>query len=243
MICFKGVSKTFPGADRPVLENFSLTLARGTFCVVIGPNGSGKSTLLNMADGTLKPDKGRVECPPRIARVTQDIFRGTLGSATVLENMALALMRAHAPRMGFVRRREGEVRALLEQGDPGLVPFTGTAVARLSGGQRQRLATLMALATRADALLLDEHTSALDPANQRALAEWTNRKVQEQGITTLMVTHRMDEAARTGDRLLMLDRGRVVLDVQGAEKKAMDPRALLDLFHRVEDQTLLEEDA
>lgn len=252
-----GVTKTFSlGAERILaLQDLSLLLANGDFATVIGSNGAGKTTLLNVIAGVCRPDRGRVKLAGRdvtrwpahrrallIGRVFQDPLQGTAAQMTVAENLALAMKkgpRTFSPLLTARRRRslEEAVRSL----EMGLERRLSERVAHLSGGERQALAVLMAILTRPKLLLLDEHTAALDPANAEKVLAITNKLVAEQGIATLMVTHRMDQALAVGNRLIMMHKGRIVLDLGHAEKRRLGVEDLVELFRRagVSDDALL----
>lgn len=243
------VTKTFSlgGSRFSALDNLTLFLSEGDFATVIGSNGAGKTTLLNVIAGTLRPDRGKVEIlgqdvtrwPAQrraklIGRVFQDPLRGTASQLTVAENLALAAKkggRGLAPLLSRGRRRYlAQVLASLEMGLEGRL---GEKVAHLSGGERQALAVLMATLTRPKLLLLDEHTAALDPANAEKVLAITEKLVAEQHLTTLMVTHRMDQALAVGNRLIMMHKGQIVLDLDEEEKRRLRVEDLVGLFRKV----------
>ncbi len=243
------VTKTFAlGAERVVaLEDLDLFLDEGDFATVIGSNGAGKTTLLNVIAGHYRPDRGRVRLAGQdvtrwpvhrrayfIGRVFQDPLQGTAAHMTVAENLALARKkgaRALVPLLTARRRRFiMEAVASLEMG---LERRLSEKVAHLSGGERQALTVLMAILTRPKLLLLDEHTAALDPANAEKVLVITERLVAEQQLTTLMVTHRMDQALAVGNRLIMMHKGRIVLDLGEQEKRRFRVEDLVGLFRKV----------
>lgn len=243
------VTKTFAlGAERVVaLQDFELVVAEGDFVTVIGSNGAGKTTLLNVIAGTCRPDRGQIRLVGRdvtrwpahrrahlIGRVFQDPLQGTAAQMTVAENLALAAKkgrRSLAPLLTARRRKAlAEVVAFLEMG---LEKRLSEKVAHLSGGERQALTVLMAVYTRPKLLLLDEHTAALDPANAEKVLAITEKLVAEHHLTTLMVTHRMDQALAVGNRLIMMHKGRVVLDLEGEEKHRLRVEDLVGLFRKV----------
>ena len=244
------IAKSFTvGVDTVrVFSDFSLSVERGCFLSVVGSNGSGKTTMLNLVSGSVLPDAGRVVLDgaditrvpehlrfARIGRVYQDPAAGTVADMTVAENLALAhnkgrrfgLSRALTPA-AFAQMRE-EVAAL----GVGLEDRMRVPVGNLSGGQRQALALLMATCTPIDLLILDEHTAALDPKNAELLMQITDRVVREKALTAVMVTHNLRYAVEYGSRLLMLDRGTVVLDAGGEEKRRLTTDDLLPLFGRI----------
>jgi putative tryptophan/tyrosine transport system ATP-binding protein len=233
VIELSGISVTFNrGTVNAVraLRGIDLRLDEGEFVTVVGSNGSGKSTLLNTIAGVHFPDRGRVTiagrdvtCEPEhrraglIGRVFQNPLDGTAATMRVEENLALALRRGQrrglARGVGEDRRRT--FRAALEPLEMGLEKRLHATVGLLSGGQRQALTLLMATLARPRVLLLDEHTAALDPAAAAQIEALTARLVAEQGLTTLMVTHNMQQALRLGSRTLMLHQGEIGLDLAG----------------------------
>ncbi len=251
------VTKTFVlGAERVVaLENVALMLREGEVATVIGSNGAGKTTLLNVIAGTCRPDRGRVLLAGRditrwpvhkrahlIGRVYQDPLRGTAAHMTVLENLALASRKGSRRLLPLVNRpRRQSLRAVVAQLGMGLEQRLNEKVAHLSGGERQALTVLMATLTRPKLLLLDEHTAALDPANAERVLMITEELVRENHITTIMVTHRMDQAIAVGERLVMMHKGHVILDIGANEKGRLQVEDLVVLFRRlgVSDDALL----
>lgn len=248
MLRLDGVRKTFnPGTANEVraLAGVDLELEDGSFTVVIGTNGSGKSTLQGAVSGAFGLDEGRVlvggtditRWPEHrrahlVGRVFQDPFAGTAPGLTVAENLALASKRGKwrtlAPLLRGARRKEW--RDLLAQIGLGLEHRLDDPIGLLSGGQRQSITLLMATLTNPAVLLLDEHTAALDPRSAELVIDLTVRLVGHGRSTTLMVTHSMQQAASLGDRLVAMHRGRVYLDVRGAEKRRLTEAELLGLF-------------
>lgn len=239
MLNLKNVEKSFPGNFAPVLKGIDLELSPGEFCVVIGSNGSGKSTLMRAISGEYTIDSGVVNTNNKIiASVTQDINKGTIPEMTLLENIVLSKLLAKSASFNFYKhQRESAINIVKELGI-GLEKYIDQNLGSLSGGQRQMIATLMAIHANPDILLLDEHTSALDPKAQNLLIEYTAKSIVSNKITALMITHKLDDAIRYGDRLIMLHQGKIVLDLQGDKKKALTVNKLLDLFHSYEDLTL-----
>jgi len=235
--------------DEAVLfDDFSLSLTEGEFVSVIGSNGSGKTTMLNLICGTLFPERAKIlyrgadittQSEHRRARVIGRVFQdpkaGTCAGLTILENMALADNKKRPYGLGLAvnRRRLDHYKALLEQCEMGLENRLNTLVGSLSGGQRQALALLIANMSDFDMLILDEHTAALDPKSSETIMRLTDKFVRQKGITTLMVTHNLRHALEYGNRLLMMDEGKVILDRKGAEKKAIELNALLDKFYEI----------
>jgi putative tryptophan/tyrosine transport system ATP-binding protein len=236
MLYINKAKKSFQGLSRNVLDEISLSLSKGDFCVLIGANGCGKSTLLKLISSEYAPDSGSIEVKGDIAQVAQDINLGTVSDMTLLENLALSAVKR--PTFLFYRRYKLKSIEMLKELDANLEQYIDQPLKMLSGGQRQMIATLMAINSGNQILLLDEHTAALDPKMQNMLMEYTARKVAEHKLTTIMITHKMDDAIKYGNRLLMMHQGKIVLDIQGEEKQALKTQDLLVLFHQYEDQIL-----
>ena len=251
MLKLSHVKKTFNRGtvtEKRTLTGVDLTLADGDFVTVIGGNGAGKSTLLNMIAGVYPLDSGTVELdgedisrlsePKRakyLGRVFQDPMRGTAADMQIEENLALAKRRGERRtlRWGITRAERDEYAELLKTLDLGLETRMQAKVGLLSGGQRQALTLLMATLTNPRVLLLDEHTAALDPKTASKVLELTEQIVDERKLTTLMVTHNMNDAIRLGNRLIMMHEGRVIYDVAGEEKRALTVPDLLQKFEEV----------
>ena len=251
MLKLSHVKKTFNRGtvtEKRALTGVDLTLADGDFVTVIGGNGAGKSTLLNMIAGVYPLDSGTVELdgedisrlsePKRakyLGRVFQDPMRGTAADMQIEENLALAKRRGERRtlRWGITRAEREEYAELLKKLDLGLETRMQAKVGLLSGGQRQALTLLMATLTNPRVLLLDEHTAALDPKTAAKVLDLTEQIVGERKLTTLMVTHNMNDAIRLGNRLIMMHEGRVIYDVAGEEKRALTVPDLLQKFEEV----------
>ena len=235
------------------LDNISLEIEDGDFITVIGSNGAGKSTLLNGVAGSFFVDTGAIvidgddvtgwpeyKRAKLIARVFQDPLLGTCPSATIEQNLALALKRGK--RRGFapgVRMRDRErFRTELKKIGLGLEDRLQDRVGLLSGGQRQALTMLMATLVRPKVLLLDEHIAALDPKTANQILSLTKEIIDSQGLTVLMITHNMRHAITFGNRLIMLHQGRVILDVRGKEKDELSVEDLLEQFYLVQGEEL-----
>ena len=245
MLELQNISKTFnPGTvnEKKALDNLSLSLEAGDFVTIIGSNGAGKSTLFNAVAGDFYVDEGSVSLDGRdvtyvpahrrsreIGRLFQDPMRGTAPHMTIEENLALAAGSggwfSHMNKGDRVRFRDQ--LALLGMG---LEDRMKQPVGLLSGGQRQALTLLMATMNPPKLLLLDEHTAALDPATAEKVLQITKDVVAQNQITTRMVTHNMKNALDLGNRTLMMDRGRIVLDIQGEERAGMTVNDLLERF-------------
>lgn len=251
MLKLSHVKKTFNRGtvtEKRALTGVDLTLADGDFVTVIGGNGAGKSTLLNMIAGVYPLDSGTIELDgedisrlsePRrakyLGRVFQDPMRGTAADMQIEENLALAKRRGQRRtlRWGITRAEREEYAELLKKLDLGLESRMQAKVGLLSGGQRQALTLLMATLTNPRVLLLDEHTAALDPKTASKVLELTEQIVAERQLTTLMVTHNMNDAIRLGNRLIMMHEGRVIYDVAGEEKRSLTVPDLLQKFEEV----------
>ena len=256
MLEIKNVHKTFnPGTvnEKTALDGVSLTLEDGDFVTVIGGNGAGKSTLLNAVAGTWLVDSGSISIDGVnvtrlsehkrarfIGRVFQDPMMGTAATMQIEENLALALRRGkpRALRPGITASEREQYRELLKTLSLGLEDRLTVKVGLLSGGQRQALTLLMATLQRPKLLLLDEHTAALDPKTAAKVLETTERIVQRDHLTTLMITHNMRDAIAHGDRLIMMYDGKIVVDVRGEEKRRLTVEDLLGMFEKASGQAL-----
>jgi len=238
------------------LQGLSVRIEEGSFTVVIGTNGSGKSTLLNAIAGTFIVDRGRLrideqdvtrwpECrrASLLGRVFQNPFSGTAPNLTIAENLALAARRGGRRGLGAIvsARLRRRMREVVSQLNMGLENRLDTPIGTLSGGQRQALTLLMATWQKPRLLLLDEHTAALDPKSAEQVVALSEQVIARDRLTTLMVTHSMQQAARLGDRLLMMHHGNVLLNLGGAQKKRVRPEELLARFEDVRRADLLDE--
>ena len=250
MLHVENVSKTFfPGTinEKRALQNLSLHLASGDFATVIGGNGAGKSTTLNAIAGVFPVDKGKIiidgeditkkpehKRAKYIGRVFQDPMLGTAAGMMIEENLALAARRGETPGLAWSlpEAQHDGFYELLKELDLGLEDRMTAKVGLLSGGQRQALTLLMATLKKPKLLLLDEHTAALDPKTAAKVLALTEKIVTRDQLTTLMITHNMRDALRYGNRLIMLHNGRVIIDVQGEEKKHLQIADLLEMFEQ-----------
>ena len=228
------------------LDRIDLEVTEGDFITIIGSNGAGKSTLLNCLAGTHQPDAGRLllheediaHWPEHrrakfISRVFQDPLMGTCASLTIEQNLALALRRGARRGLGIgVKRSDRRLfQEELKRLGLGLEQRLTDRVGLLSGGQRQALTMLMSALVQPEVLLLDEHTAALDPKTARQILDLTGSMIAEQQLTTLMVTHNMRHALKFGNRLVMLHRGTIILDIAGEEKSALSQEDLVARFY------------
>ena len=244
--------------ERIALNQLDLRLREGSFSVVVGTNGAGKSTLLNVLAGAIFPRSGSVAIDGAdvsgwpvhrraslVSRVFQDPMLGTAPALSIEENLALAGMRGQRRgfRMALNAGNRARFRDLLAGFGLGLETRMGTSAGLLSGGQRQVVALLMATLSRPRILLLDEHAAALDPRTAQLVMDATERLVGEQKLTALMITHNMAHALAYGDRLLMMEAGRIKLDIAGDEKRGMGINELVHRFGAANDQILLQASA
>ena len=250
MLELKNISKTFfPGTvhEKTALDNLSLTLHEGDFVTVIGGNGAGKSTMLNAIAGTFSVDSGSILIDGKdvtrlpefkraalLGRVFQDPMMGTAPTMQIQENLALAARRGkhRGLKWGITPQEEQEYYQKLKDLDLGLEDRMKAKVGLLSGGQRQALTLLMAALQKPKLLLLDEHTAALDPRTAAKVLELSDKIVEENHLTTMMITHNMRDAVAHGHRRSMVDAGHVVLDISGEEKKKLTVSDLLTLFSK-----------
>ncbi len=248
MLKIEHVCKTFNAGtvnEKKALKGLNLHLKPGDFVTVIGGNGAGKSTMLNSVAGAFPVDSGKIlidgvdithlpeyKRAQYIGRVFQDPMMGTAATMQIEENLALAARRGRKRGLGIgITKAEREsYREQLKILDLGLEDRLTAKVGLLSGGQRQALTLLMATLRKPKLLLLDEHTAALDPKTAAKVLEATQRIVEKDNLTTLMITHNMRDAIAYGNRLIMMYDGHIVVDVSGEEKKKLTVEQLLSLF-------------
>lgn len=240
--------------ENKLFDNMNLTLDKGDFVTIIGSNGAGKSTLLNIIAGSIQEDGGSISLEGKelsgipeykrasnIGRVFQDPSKGTAPEMTILENLSMAENkgRAFGLGLGISKKNIGRFKELLSELNLGLEDKLNTKVGLLSGGQRQALSLVASLMSKPELLLLDEHTAALDPKTSERIIEITEKIVNQNKTTTLMVTHNLNHAVKLGNRLIMMHRGEIVLDIKGEEKKDLTTEKLLKCFDRVQDKEFL----
>ena len=251
MLEVKNISKTFnPGTinEKKALRGVNLTLNDGDFVTVIGGNGAGKSTLLNAIAGVWPVDTGSITIDGQnvtgfpdyrraslIGRVFQDPMTGTAATMQIDENLALAKRRGarRGLRWGVTAAERNEYREQLKILNLGLEDRLTAKVGLLSGGQRQALTLLMATLQKPKLLLLDEHTAALDPKTAEKVLNATEKIINRDHLTALMITHNMKDAITHGNRLIMMHEGNIIYDVSGEEKKNLTVSQLLDKFEEV----------
>lgn len=251
MLELTNLTKTFHrGTPNEVraLRGVSLTLPRSSFVIIIGTNGSGKSSLLNAVAGTFFVDSGRLTLGGReitlwaehkrarlIGRVFQNPFSGTAPNMSIAENLAMAARRGKRRGLGWALnpKLKRELRDRIRTLNMGLEDRIDNAIGSLSGGQRQALTLLMASWLKPELLLLDEHTAALDPKSADQVIRLTHEIIKRDQLTTLMVTHSMQQAVHLGDRIVMMHRGQMLHDLQGPERARVRPEDLLKRFDEV----------
>jgi len=252
MLQIRNLYKTFNKGtinEKNIFERFSISVSKGDFITIIGSNGAGKSTLLNLISGSADADEGIMILDNKellkfsehkrarmISRVFQDPSLGTSPSMTILENLSMAINKGKRFNlsMGVSKKDISYFKEILSQLSLGLENMIDTKVGMLSGGQRQALALVMATISNPKLLLLDEHTAALDPKTSERIIELTEEIVLREKITTLMITHNLHQAINQGNRLLMLHKGEVILDISGDEKKNLTTQKLLNYFEKAQ---------
>ena len=231
MLTIKNLSKTFykgMNEENQVFDNFSLEVEESKCVAILGPNGCGKSTLFNMISGSLDPDGGEIllgdvdlvklsedERAIDTGKVNQDPSKGVCQNLNILENMSMAFKKGHKFTFKKLIDKDNNEKIIekLKSIDLGLENKLKTQVKFLSGGQRQSLSLLMATVKKPKILLLDEHTAALDPKTSKIIMDKTNDLIKKENITTLMITHNLKNAIEYSDRIIMLNKGKVVLDI------------------------------
>ena len=265
MIELKNVSIVFGQGtvnENKALNNINLKVKEGDFITIIGSNGAGKSTLFNTIAGTYLPSEGSIFANDKnvtrdpefkrakyIGRIFQNPLLGTAGNMSLEDNMTIT----HKKGMKWLRRSLNSktremFRQQLVQLKMGLEYRMKENLVMFSGGQRQALTLLMMVLSKPSLILLDEHTAALDPKNAEIVLELTNKFISEYHLTAMMITHNMTHAIEFGNRLLMMDGGEIIFDIEGEEKKALTVEKLIQKFHELRhktfenDRTLLAED-
>ena len=253
MLELKNLKKIFSKGtinERVATDNLNLVLNDGDFVTVIGSNGAGKSTMLNLIAGTYFPDGGEIildnknitklkeyERAKYLGRVFQDPMMGTCPNMQIAENLALSMRRGKSRTLkwGVPNLEKESYKKELERLGLGLEERLNDKVKLLSGGQRQALTLLMATIKKPDLLMLDEHTAALDPKTANLVLTLTKEIIEKDKITTLMITHNMRDALAYGNRLIMMDQGKIIFDAQGEEKAKLTVEDLLNKFNQTKD--------
>ena len=258
MIRLERITKIFNKGtidEKVAVDGIDLHVRKGEFVTVIGSNGAGKTTVLNLSAGTFAPDEGDIYIDDSrvtnlaehrraryLGRVFQNPLMGTAASMTIEENLAMADLRGRPRtlRWGVTKARREYYREILEMLGLGLENRLKDSVSLLSGGQRQSLTLVMVTLSLPKLLLLDEHTAALDPKTAQVVMDLTQKIVEENNLTTVMVTHNMLQALRYGNRMIMLHEGRIQYDIQGEEKKALTVEEVVRRFGaKLKDEALL----
>jgi putative ABC transport system ATP-binding protein len=258
MIRLESITKIFNKGtidEKVAVDGIDLHVRKGEFVTVIGSNGAGKTTVLNLSAGTFAPDEGDIYIDDSrvtnlaehrraryLGRVFQNPLMGTAASMTIEENLAMADLRGQPRtlRWGVSKARRNYYREILEVLGLGLEHRLKDSVSLLSGGQRQSLTLVMVTLSLPKLLLLDEHTAALDPKTAQVVMDLTQKIVEENNLTTVMVTHNMLQALRYGNRMIMLHEGRIQYDIQGEEKKALTVEEVVRRFGaELKDEALL----
>ncbi|HBL75363.1 MAG: ABC transporter ATP-binding protein [Bacteroidetes bacterium GWF2_42_66] len=248
MLKIENITKTFnPGTANEVkaIRGVSIQIEEGSFVCVLGTNGSGKSTTLNAVAGTFLVDEGKISLDgvditkwdehkraKYIGRVFQNPFSGTAPNMSIQENLALAMKRGMKRGLGWGLSKHllDDFKRMVRPLNMGLEDRLENPIGKLSGGQRQALTLLMATALKPKLLLLDEHTAALDPKTASKVIDLTQQVISRDQLTTLMVTHSMQQAVNLGDRIIMMHQGKVAYDFRGEDKKRLKVNDLLSLF-------------
>jgi putative ABC transport system ATP-binding protein len=248
--------------ENQAINTINLRIKEGDFITVIGSNGAGKSTLFNLIAGTITPSQGSIALNGRditrepeykraryIGRIFQNPLLGTASNMSLEDNMMITYKKGFKwLRRSLNNRMRDYFRSELVQLKMGLEERMKENLAMFSGGQRQALTLLMMVLSKPDLILLDEHTAALDPTNAQIVLELTHKFIREYNLTSMMITHNMSHAIEFGNRLLMMDKGEIIFDVEGEEKQALTVEKLIEKFHQIRhksfenDRTLLSED-
>ena len=235
MLIVSNISKSY---DKPVLHECSFQLDEGDFCVLLGENGAGKSTLLNIVLGVEKPEKGTVslagmsveQCHHLVSVVSQNQYQGCVMEMTLMDNLLLCYMITNTSQFRFTYQYTASITTYIKHSHSNLLESLYKPMKYLSGGQCQQAMLAMAMLRKPKLLILDEHTSALDPKKQIALMALTQKEVTKLKLTTLMVTHQLEDAIRYGNRILILKDGGIVANIYGKDKLKLSKQALLSYF-------------
>ena len=256
LLKLSGVTKIYNQGkidESSVFDNFGFEVGKGQFISIVGSNGSGKTTLLNIISGNAVPTSGKVELADadgtmrditkakeyvrakRIGRVFQDSSLGTAPYMTIAENLALAENKGKRAGLKFAlnKKKTDYYRGLVEPLGLGLEDKMNVAVSSLSGGQRQALSLVISTLTPLDLLLLDEHTASLDPKTSEIIMRLTDKIIREKNLTAIMVTHNLRYAVEYGNRIIMFDKGKAVVDAAGEDKEKWDINSLLKVFNAI----------
>ncbi len=253
MIQLKNITKTFnpktPG-EKTVIQGLDLHVEPGEFLTIIGSNGAGKTTLFNLISGAVLPSSGSIcikekdvtfdpeyKRAAHMGRIFQDPLAGTASNMTIEDNMMITSKKGFKwPVISLNSKMRKTFCERIRVLGMGLEKRMTDNVSSLSGGQRQALTLLMTVSSDPDILLLDEHTAALDPGNAALVMNLTTRFIEKKKLTSLMVTHNMGHAIEFGSRLIMMDGGRIIIDVKGEEKKQLTKQKLIQMFTDIKKQ-------
>ncbi|MCF6335149.1 MAG: ATP-binding cassette domain-containing protein [Spirochaetales bacterium] len=238
--------------ENRAIGNASLKVKAGDFITIIGSNGAGKTTLFNLISGNIFPTRGSIyingtdvtkvqeyKRAKYVGRIFQNTTLGTAGQMTIEDNMIIALTKGFKSLRRSLNNKKREFfKEHLKHLDMGLENRLKDNVGLLSGGQRQAMTLLMMVLSRPDLILLDEHTAALDPKNAQIILDLTVKYIDEYNLTTMMITHNMKHAIKYGNRLLMMDKGEIILDVNGEEKRNLTVEILIEKFHNIRKREL-----
>ena len=250
MITLENIRKAFnPGTinEKTVINNLDFKAQKGDFITIVGSNGAGKTTLFNLISGAMSPTHGRIlirnkdvthepeyRRAKNIGRIFQDPLAGTASNMTLEDNMMITARKGFKwPKISLTRKVSKEFEARVKVLGMGLEHRLKENVNALSGGQRQALTLLMTVSSNPDILLLDEHTAALDPGNATLVMELTRQFIREKELTTLMVTHNMNHAIEFGNRLIMMDQGEIIIDVNNKAKRLLTKQRLIEMFGEI----------
>jgi len=250
MVELKNVTKVFNEGtvnENKAIGDTNLKVATGDFITIIGSNGAGKTTLFNLISGNIFPSTGSIAVngndvtkvpeykrAKNVGRIFQNTTLGTAGQMTIEDNMIIALTKGFKGlRRSLTNKKREFFKEHLKNLDMGLENRLKDNVGLLSGGQRQAMTLLMMVLSKPDLILLDEHTAALDPKNAQIILDLTVKYIHDYNLTTLMITHNMNHAIKYGNRLLMMDKGEIILDVKGEEKQNLTVEVLVEKFHNI----------
>ena len=255
MVEIKNVTKIFGEGtvnENKAIETTNLRVESGDFISIIGSNGAGKTTLFNLISGNIFPTSGKILINNKdvtkvpeykrakyVGRIFQNTTLGTAGQMTIEDNMIIALTKGFKGlKKSLTNKKREFFREHLKYLNMGLENRLKDNVGLLSGGQRQAMTLLMMVLSKPDLILLDEHTAALDPKNAQIILDLTVKYIDEYKLTTMMITHNMKHAIKYGNRLLMMDKGEIILDVNGDEKKNLTVEILVEKFHNIRNKDL-----
>lgn len=260
MLELKNLGKVFNKGtvnENRAISDINLKVADGDFITIIGSNGAGKSTLFNLISGSHTPSEGAVFIQEKdvteepeykraknIGRIFQNTMLGTASNMTLEDNMMICSRKGFKGlKISLNKSRREYFKKKLKDLDMGLENRLKDNVGLFSGGQRQALTLLMMVLSEPDLVLLDEHTAALDPKNADLVLKLTVKFIEEYNLTSMMITHNMEHAIKYGNRLLMMDRGEIILDVSGEEKKNLTIRELIERFHNIRKREFTNDEA